>query len=304
MSTFSIADKAMLVRCSFSMPGMEKRDLELTATVNTEHAGGNHAGVYVRKIWSASQIAPVTRACDQMRATFRHMTLPWSDSGFRILPTASYLRFAPAIDDCIVTCHAEADKFCELESYAVMVEERRTILGALFREDDYLTPEKLREQFNFSVEYMKVPIGDDFRAALDEKDLLAIREDIDAKHEQNARETSRYLFDLIYMRVERMVERLKKYSMEIGPNGNVVRKNAFRDSIITNIEELAAVLPEFNLTDDPELTRLTSDLKMKLTKHKAEDLRRATAIRRNVIRDAEGILKQIHDIQKADANAE
>ena len=60
-----------------------------------------------------------------------------------------------------------------------------------------------------------------------------------------------------------------------------------------NMEELVELLPALNITGDTVLTNVTNDIKAKLLKGTAQDLRQDTNLRKVVAKDARKILEDM-----------
>ena len=90
--------------------------------------------------------------------------------------------------------------------------------------------------------------------------------------------------------VARMVERLNAYKP--GANGSRA-EGIFRDSLVENIRELCAVLPSFNLTNDPQLAAVTDRMERELCAHGADDLRDSEVLRQDTAKAAESILADV-----------
>ena len=91
---------------------------------------------------------------------------------------------------------------------------------------------------------------------------------------------------------------------------DVVRKAAdkltdktaiFRDSLITNIQDLVDLLPRLNLTGDPRLEDLRREVADKLLGYEPEALRRDQFARQETAQAAEKILAAMAGYTDADA---
>ena len=61
------------------------------------------------------------------------------------------------------------------------------------------------------------------------------------------------------------------------------RSGVFRDSLVENIAELAAVLPALNVARDPELDRMARAMLGTLTKHDGDSLRDSEGARQETL---------------------
>jgi len=108
-----------------------------------------------------------------VRHTFYKITLPWSDEGFRLLPSNLLLRLdgpyarssRPAFEQGV-----ESFSSASIRSTSKQV---RPELNGLFREEDYPAADKLRKKFGVKLEILPIPTGNDFRVQMSAEDRRA-----------------------------------------------------------------------------------------------------------------------------------
>lgn len=88
--------------------------------------------------------------------------------------------------------------------------------------------------------------------------------------------------------VGHMAEKLKEYKVQPG--------KYFADSLVKNVRELAELLPAFNLTNDPKLTRLTKRIVKELCAEDASVLRKDDDVRKSVAKSADDILADVRTL--------
>jgi hypothetical protein len=70
-------------------------------------------------------------------------------------------------------------------------------------------------------------------------------------------------------------------------------KPNFRASILSNIQEVVAMLPDLNVTDDPHLTKMSKDITAMLKGLDPEMLRGDPLQRKKVAKNADDILRKM-----------
>ena len=85
-----------------------------------------------------------------------------------------------------------------------------------------------------------------------------------------------------------------KRDEELAKGIDVGREGYFRDSIITNITEIAAVFDSFNLTGDPSLKKIAAALEA-FEGIEAKDLRGSKSLRDDTAKRAKAILEELGD---------
>ena len=209
------------------------------------------------------------------------MPLPWDDNGYRVLPSAAYMdhtekmrelsnRFTPAVE-------ALASEFENL------VEQAKVRLGGLFRPEDYPAPDELRRKFSFETKVMPLPDAGDFRVTLGDEERDRIKRQIAATVEASLQVASRELWQRLYEAVSHLAERLQAY--KVTKEGV---EHPFRDTIITKLIKLVDVLPKLNVTSDPELERLASEVRDSLLVD-PQELRKSESIRNETAKAASAI---------------
>jgi hypothetical protein len=124
---------------------------------------------------------------------------------------------------------------------------------------------------------MPLPDAGDFRVTLGAEEKERIKRQITTAVEASLQVASRDLWQRLYETVSHLAERLGAYKV----TGEGV-EHPFRDSVVTNLVRLVDVLPKLNVTWDPELERLASQVRDSLLVdpqelRKSESIRSATA---------------------------
>ena len=277
----SLSSRAMLCSLSISMWSARKHDPEASQEIAQRHGAQADAGRYHKVLLPKEALAEVQKIVSDARQEHYFMTLPWDDNGYRVLPSAAYMdhaqkmrelsnRFTPAVE-------ALAREFGNL------VEQAKVRLGGLFRPEDYPAPDELRSKFSFETKVMPLPDAGDFRVTLGEEEKERIKRQITAAVEASLQVASRDLWQRLYEAVSHLAERLQAY--KVTEEGI---KNPFRDSVVTNLVKLVDVLPKLNVTGDPELERLASQVRASLLVD-PQELRKSESVRTDTAKAASEI---------------
>ena len=284
-----LAKKAMLADLTISQWGARRLDREITDEVNESHGAAKDAGRYNKRLIAKAALEPIKQIVDTARRLHVCMTQPWMDSGTRILPAALYLKYAERMKALHEDFDREVTKFCA--DYPQHIEDRKNELNGMFRDADYPHPSLIANKFDFEVKVFPVPDPDDFRVALAADHAADIKRDVE-KHLKEA--LSAAMKDAVGRVIEvvgNMAERLPKHGTAIGidKNGRTVTAR-FHDSLVENVRELVALLPAFNLTDDPALTQITQRMERELCVEDAQALKDNPQARAVVAQSAADIL--------------
>jgi hypothetical protein len=262
-----------------------KHDPDASQEIAQRHGAQADAGRYNKVLLPKEALAEVQKIVSDARQEHYFMTLPWDDNGYRVLPSAAYMdhtekmrvlsnRFTPAVD-------ALAREFGNL------VEQAKVRLGGLFRPEDYPAPDELRSKFSFETKVMPLPDAGDFRVTLGDEEKERIKKQIAAAVEASLQVASRELWQRLYEAVSHLAERLKAY--KVTDDGI---EHPFRDSVVTNLVKLVDVLPKLNVTGDPELERLATQVRASLLLD-PQELRKSELIRSETARAATAISERM-----------
>ena len=283
-----LAQKAMLSHVRLSAWSARRIDRKATEEVNEKNNAANDAGRYNKLLVDSKALAGIQAAISAARAFHYSRTLPWQDDGARLLPAAAYVDYTARLRAIRADFEKAVDDF--LSDYPNHVEAARKRLGNLFRPEDYPSADEIRRRFGFDTIINPVPSGDDFRVTLGDAQAELIRAEIEERAQQQLQEAMRDVYRRVSDVCERMVDRLRKYTPG---NDNERASGIFRDSLVENVRDLAAVLPALNITADPKLNEIAERMRRELTQHNADDLRESETLRESVADAAESILSEV-----------
>jgi hypothetical protein len=288
--TMDITTKAMLVSLTIKAWSGAKIDKRVGQDVAAREGADNDAGHYSKKLVAKDALADIKAISSKARAKHYEYTLPWSQDGGRILPSAVYAKHAAEMRQHEDDFELAVKAFMADYKGQILLAQRR--LGSMFVEADYPDPQDIESKFAWEINVMPIPSGNDFRVSLSQDMTNAIRQDIEAKTGKAVQDATRSLFERVSKTISHMAESLEEYG-EVIENGKVKKINPFRDSVVGNIQELVELLPVLNITGDSALTNITENIKKSLLNASAKDLREDPALRREVAKDARKVLEDM-----------
>ena len=282
----NLSERAMLVTLTRSAWGGERTDREVSNELAEAKGATKRSSRVVKHLLPPEALAGVKAASGEARQTHYRYTLPWRDSGPRILRSAIYSEYIAAMRDAKAACDAAEQEF--YTKYDVFKTKGMAELGAMVNAADYPTLEHVKSMFKFDLDVSPVPIGGDFR--VDTPEAASIREAIDQSTQAAAEAGLKAKLTEAAEIVGRMVERLTVYRP--GEEGQRAT-GTFKDSLVENVRELAIMLPKINLFEDPRIDQIASMIETNLGAHDASDLRENEGLRWAVKNDAEDILSRL-----------
>jgi hypothetical protein len=271
-----LSERAMLSNISISVWGATRTDKKVTAEVAARHSvSAKRAGHYRKNAIDidAPTYVAVLNAGSTMRDRHYWWTLPWIDKGVRILPAASFDKYSAEMRGLRATFGQKVDDF--VADYPRLKLAAETELNGLYSERDY--PLDIGSKFGVHLSILPLPDASDFRANLPQADIEAIRTGITADIERTMALAMREPYERLFDHVARMVERLSD------------PKGIFRDTLVTGLADLCAVLPALNVTNDPVLDKLRKKAESLVVGLDAQELREKPKVRKDAAKRAKDI---------------
>lgn len=171
-----------------------------------------------------------------------------------------------------------------LNVYREVQAEAKVALGDLYNEFDYPSEEQLARKFNISYDFAPIPQGAHFQIAIDAEELAEMQKDI----EEKVKDSMNMAMDDLWRRIYKVTAALKeRMTPEAGQD------KTFRDTLISNIAELADILPKMNIAGDVELDAMADELKKELAAYDPEELRQDRGKRKEAARKADAIMAKV-----------
>ena len=239
-----------------------------------------NAGNFSKALVDRDELAKINKAASKVRAYHHKMTMPWNDGGTRVLPSVLYFEYMNGINNLKEKYLEVVEEF--LNKYDDLVEKAKDLLGGLFNQADYPSGSRLRCLYDVRVLISPLAASDDFRVSLDASTIESLKEDYE-------RESKQMLTDAIKDVWKRMHTVLTKL------HERMTGDTYFKNTIITNVEELCDVARAFNLTRDPKLDKLIDDVLAYVVKD-PKDLRKSAVLREETASFAKSALDQIDKV--------
>lgn len=278
-----ILGRAMLANVCISMWEGRKHDREITAEVTTAHKAAEDAGRWHKDLFGgkvAERSAIITAAAN-LRGIHYDNTLPWSDAGWRLLPTANFAEYTTLMRAGIGRFNAAADAWAAI--FEERVAEARIKLGDMYDPKDYPSAQRVRSKYRISLDFSPLPAGGDFRVTLPQEELAQLAADVEDRVARSVRLAMHEAWTRLGDEVATMRDKLHdgKY---------------LRESMVERVRGVAEVLGRLNLTADPALESTRQRVLTELTTFSAETLRDDDGIRNKTARAADDILKAMQGV--------
>lgn len=286
-----LQSRALLARLSVSTWTARRYDRVVTNEINTAHSASADAGRYNKHLLGGTDttLGKVIAAGGHARAVHLTQALPWTDEGWRLLPSANYFQYTDAMRAERAAFEQAVETFAN--DYAALREQAKTRLGTLYNEADYPDASIIRGRFAFATEFAPLPAAGDFRLALPASEVGALERSITERVEKALAEAQRDAWRRLYEIVEKIHTRVTDPQIdEDSPTGQAKRA-AIRDALVTKGLETAALLERLNVADDDAFEEMRQVIVREVSTLDTEALRSDGALRVDVAQETDDILQ-------------
>jgi len=288
--TSLLSERAMLVRLSIKQFSARKLDKRISREVNDQHAAAPDVARVNKRLLAKEALAEIAGIANAARAAHYEHTSPWLDDGARVLSAIAFPTYSAKMQAFRLDFEAAVAKF--VQAYPDLREAAKTDMGDLFDEADYPDALDIEKRFEFRGAIYPFPEGSDFRVDLAEGQTADIRAELAEAAQATVRMATLDAWQRVHEVAARMKERLTAYT----PGGDGIKATGtFHDTLVSNVAELADILPGLNLAQDPALDAMARRLREDLASVDADTLRADPIIRADTAAAADAILRHVND---------
>ena len=280
----TLASSAMLVELNISNWSGRKKDNRASADVTSQnYAATGVANVNKKLLADNADLKAIQTHVTAMRNMHAAMTMPWSNSGMRLLPTAQYFKYTGAMSDM-------ENKFWDLVNaflgkYNDAVIDVQMLLGDLFSRDDYPTAEELQRKYRVHINYMPLPDAGDFRVDISNEALREVKEQYADFYTTQYNTAMNDVWTRLHKALTNMSERLDYGSKE--------DKKVFRDSLVGNVNDMVELLRVCNVTSSPQMAQMADKLEEAMAGVTPDGLREDDTFRAETKRAVDDAIKSL-----------
>jgi hypothetical protein len=289
MTRFNIDSCAMLVEVNVRQWTARKLDRSTTDEVLAYKSAGSKGAARVNKNLLAGrpELETINQCVGEIRTYVYDVTLPWSDSGLRLLTTAKFMEFNQRMQEY-------EDKFNDLvdgfvDTYPTLITAQAMALGDMFNRTEYPTPDDIKHRFDFRVNYMPVPTSGDFRVDVG-NDAQA---ELQKKLQQLADERIEHAMGDIKTRLKDHLKRMSD-RLTVDYTGQKAQPRMFHASLLDTANELCSLAKDLNITNDKDLEEARIKLYESISGLEVDDLRKDLDTREAVKKEVDNILSNFN----------
>jgi len=279
----NIGSSALLVEVSVSSWSARKLDRKVTDEVNINKGASRSASRTNKNLLADDE---KLEAINKYAANFRNWlyaeTLPWSNSGLRLIPTAKFFEFKQTLDAYKTEFDTMVTDF--VTDYPTRIAAQAFKLGSMFDRSEYPDQNEIAGKFKFGYCFSPVPEAGHFLVDLGEEMEKELKEEYAKAYEERVNSAMKDLWT-------RLKDSLTKIAERLTPDADGKNK-IFRDSLVDNVLDLCGMLRDLNITNDPNLEQARREVEQLLSGVVADDLRKSEEIKKDVRCEVAAILEK------------
>ena len=285
MNNITLSSSAILVDLNISSWTAKKLDRKVSAEIDADKQTSVRAGNYNKSLMAGSvELDNITKYAAATRTWHNHMTLPWSDSGTRLIPTRNLFAYQQELGQREVEFNQLVQEF--LDKYNALVQAAQFRLGALFDADEYPDVEFIQHKFGFRYAFTPVPEAGDFRVDIGNEGLADLKKGFEDAQTQRIADAMKDMWD----RVRDITERL---SNQLRVNKQTGEKGRLHQSTLDSALELCEMLKCMNITNDPTLEQVRKEMFMTLNGIDLKELKQDDLVRADVKTELDALISKL-----------
>jgi hypothetical protein len=288
MLDHKIQNQAVLVAVTITKWSNAKTDQDITQEVSL-NKNAQDGMIRVRKsLIKSAVVKALSRIAGQIRNNVvNELTIPWGN-GVRLLPVELLDQFEREFEQ-----HQDRwdENLRELgREYESSVSQAAKVLGDAFKASDYPSKDEILAKYSLSKKIMPLPDANDLRVALPQAKLDSMKADIEADITSSLEGAMQKVHERVSETLAHLIDKLSDFGVD-AKTGKAT--GVFRDSTVTNLTELAGILPSLNLTGDPKLTEVSNALLTQLRDLDPEKIRNSESHRNDVVSKAKDVADKL-----------
>lgn len=277
MSRYNIDSCALLVEFNASQWTARKLDKSTTEEVVRGKGAGDKGAARVNKhlLAGRKELEVINSHVGAVRTYVYENTLPWSDTGIRLLPSIKFMEFNDRMQEMETKFNNLVDEFIDV--YPTLITAQAMALGDMFKRDEFPSPNELKHKFSFRVNFMPVPAAGDFRIDVGNEAQRELQDKLSKLADERVAHAMRDVKTRLKDHLDRMSDRL---SVDVVGTEVVTRK--FHDSLLETAHDLCELVKYLNVVNDQELESARRSLASAISNVDVQDLRKDMAARTEV----------------------
>jgi hypothetical protein len=280
---------AMLVEFNASVWTARKLDKTTTdEVVSSKNATAKDAArVNKHLLAGRTELDVIQQMVGRARAYVYDHTLPWSDSGLRLLPTVNFVAFTERMNQFEEEFERLVTEFVTI--YPTLISAQAMSLGDMFKRSDYPTANEMMTKFAFRIGFLPVPTAGDFRVDIGNEAQAELKARLNEMAEERIEAAMRDIRARLGEHMKRMSDRLTTDYVQ-----GEAKQRRFHDSLVDGALELCDLTKALNLVNDQTLESARKELEGALLGVTPQELRKNEYVRQDTKKAVDSILSKFN----------
>lgn len=279
---------SMLVE--FSAPVWTARKLDKTTTdevQQTKNAKAKGAArVNKHLLAGRTELDSIVSFVQSVRNHVYANTLPWSDAGIRLLPTSRFMEFDADMKKFESEFVARVNEFVDI--YPTLITAQAMALGDMFNRAEFPDADEVARKFSFRVTYMPLPTAGDFRVDVG----TAAQDELKAKLNEVYAQRIQTAVDDVREKLRHIVTHLSD-RLTVEYVGDEAKPRRFHESNLVTAKELCELVPALNITNDPKIEEVRSELERIIGGIEVETIRNDIPVREELKKEMDDLVSRL-----------
>lgn len=275
------------VLVEFSAPVWTARKLDRTTTdevvSNKNAAAKDAARVNKHLLAGRPELETIQKMVTRARQYVYENTLPWSDAGLRLLPTAHLQAFSQKMNAFEEEFETLVADFVAI--YPSLITAQAMALGDMFKREDYPSANEIVTKFAFRLNFMPVPTAGDFRIDVGNAARQELQEKLAKLADERIEAAMSDVRERLASHLKRMSDRLTTDTVAGESKGR-----RFHDSLVEGALELCDTVKALNVVGDPTIEAARRELEQLLVGVTPAELRKNEAVREDTKKAVDALL--------------
>jgi hypothetical protein len=248
-----------------------KQDKATAAEINISKntRSSKAASVYKSLFTEDKDLEAIASYAGRVRTWLYSVTLPWADSGTRLVPTKNFFDITHELAEHEREFNRLVDVF--INNYGVKVSSQAFKLGKLFDPREFPNAAELVHKFGLNYVFTPVPSSGDFRVDIPAAAAQQVVAQFEREYNKRMQDAMREPWERLYQEIKHIKD--KMIDKEDG------KPQKLYQSMLDNALSLCSTLEALNLLDDPDLEAARRALEQSLTDIDIVSLRKSPEVR-------------------------
>lgn len=266
LENITLSSSAVLVYLNIKSWSAKTIDREVSSEViANKQCKTAKAGAFTKQLLGDSvELDRIQKKGAQIRLWFHQNTLPWSDTGQRLLPAVHIQEFSRKLGEHEQEYHQLVLEFQAAYRQAVQIAQFG--LDSMFKASDYPDESTIPSRFQLSYTMSPLPESGDFRVDIGRMGLDDLRERYETAQTQRVTDAMLEVRDRVKTAIVRVANQWR------------LEGKMYQSSVDAALE-LCEALEGFNLTRDPELDAISREFRSVLSGYDLKDMKKDEAVR-------------------------